>query len=815
MARETINIRLQSRVDTKENWANSNPNPVLLNQEIGYEKDTGSYKIGNGTDNWNALPYASVGLSQAEKDSIYKYKGTVNTHEALPTTNLKPGDVYKVLDTNMCYFWTGAQWEELGGGNSNSPGQPGLGDNSVMFASSTSTEEFDEDNLPTLEKIYYKPIIPELVEEKKNLEFSFSGDSYWGLYPTKIEFRDFNNDFSSDMLQIGNEYFLECEYIDENNNTVIKTDYFTVSNIAKDNDSLDVYIYGNYRYSYSEPEYTRVGFSLYSFFTATDFENLTFTTDENDTKLEKLYKYTDKWGNTRYTVFPEYAPAIADGTTTDLDGTILTSKVEEVVYDSNPMYKAIRYEAYFNSGNKFAVSAGKNSITTGENAVAVGEESIAMGDLTIALGRHNTAIGRQILTRGYNAVGLGYGSTVTGINAIAFNEAGKALGYASLTLGDHCIAAGAYAVAGGFQSVATKQGAMAIGHLSEATARHATAIGQVTKANGAYCVVTGNQNTCSGTAALVSGYGNEVTGNYNLVSGTSNTVSGKTNIVGGNLNTISSTDGLVAGANNTVEGNYSSAFGRNNTITGNTGLCVGIENTVGGQANFVAGITNEVTGLQSIVGGSTNKVYATNTIVSGNNNTLQAKEDNEGTLRSDNSIVCGSQNVLNGAPYSMITGNSHEVSQSNNMVGGYSHIVNGQSNMVGGNDNTIEGYNNLVAGANNTINGAQSFVVGQFNKTSNKYNYLLGRSLTATASDQTIIGSYNKERDDATFMIGIGTANSNRKNALTITTNGRAEFINDIELTTADSGIILKSPNGTKFKLTVDDNGTLTTEKVD
>ena len=40
------NIRIQSRADTAEYWRDNNP--VLLDREIGYEIDTGNYKIGNG-----------------------------------------------------------------------------------------------------------------------------------------------------------------------------------------------------------------------------------------------------------------------------------------------------------------------------------------------------------------------------------------------------------------------------------------------------------------------------------------------------------------------------------------------------------------------------------------------------------------------------------------------------------------------------------------------------------------------------------------------------------------------------------------------
>ena len=52
--------RILARVDTVTGWAKTNPQ--LLNREIGYERETGKYKIGDGIKTWNELPYASAGL---------------------------------------------------------------------------------------------------------------------------------------------------------------------------------------------------------------------------------------------------------------------------------------------------------------------------------------------------------------------------------------------------------------------------------------------------------------------------------------------------------------------------------------------------------------------------------------------------------------------------------------------------------------------------------------------------------------------------------------------------------------------------------
>lgn len=58
MANNTLNIRIQLRNDTAENWTTKNP--VLLQGEMGVEIDTRKIKIGNGTDHWTTLKYSGV-----------------------------------------------------------------------------------------------------------------------------------------------------------------------------------------------------------------------------------------------------------------------------------------------------------------------------------------------------------------------------------------------------------------------------------------------------------------------------------------------------------------------------------------------------------------------------------------------------------------------------------------------------------------------------------------------------------------------------------------------------------------------------------
>jgi hypothetical protein len=54
-------VHIRSRRDTSSNWVSNNP--TLLLGEIGLETDTLKMKVGDGSTNWNALPYWFDGAS--------------------------------------------------------------------------------------------------------------------------------------------------------------------------------------------------------------------------------------------------------------------------------------------------------------------------------------------------------------------------------------------------------------------------------------------------------------------------------------------------------------------------------------------------------------------------------------------------------------------------------------------------------------------------------------------------------------------------------------------------------------------------------
>ncbi len=104
-----VNNLIQVRRGTLTQW--STANPTLSVGEIGFESDTGKFKIGNGTLAWNALDYAGGGGA---------------TVSATAPASPDQGALWFNSTTGITSIYFGSVWEELSltgnldGGKSNS-----------------------------------------------------------------------------------------------------------------------------------------------------------------------------------------------------------------------------------------------------------------------------------------------------------------------------------------------------------------------------------------------------------------------------------------------------------------------------------------------------------------------------------------------------------------------------------------------------------------------------------------------------------------------------------------------------------------------
>lgn len=102
--------KIQVRRDTSANWTSLNP--TLSSGEIGYETNTGKFKIGNGSTLWSALDYfldssdLSGYLTASSASTTYLTQASASTTyltQASASTTYQP-KVTNVDDTEIGYL---------------------------------------------------------------------------------------------------------------------------------------------------------------------------------------------------------------------------------------------------------------------------------------------------------------------------------------------------------------------------------------------------------------------------------------------------------------------------------------------------------------------------------------------------------------------------------------------------------------------------------------------------------------------------------------------------------------------------------------
>lgn len=122
-------------------------------------------------------------------------------------------------------------------------------------------------------------------------------------------------------------------------------------------------------------------------------------------------------------------------------------------------------------------------------------------------------------------------------------------------------------------------------------------------------------------------------------------------------------------------------------------------------------------------------------------------------------------------------------------------------------DTTNNAINNIHAIKSGT--GANSEIFNDYtnNEATAQYSHAEGNGTIAAGENQHVQGKFNIEdtANKYAHIVGNGPSDTNRSNAHTLDWNGNAWYQGTIECT----GIILTAPNGTKYKITVDNSGTL------
>lgn len=192
------------------------------------------------------------------------------------------------------------------------------------------------------------------------------------------------------------------------------------------------------------------------------------------------------------------------------------------------------------------------------------------------------------------------------------------------------------------------------------------------------------------------------------------------------------------------------------SLIGNTTISIGTDNKIEGE-NI----------LQSLIVGKNNIIGNSYCLVNGNGNKATGiashAEGSKTTAAGANSHAEGNNTVA-------LNGNTHAEGDSCKASGNVSHAE-GYNCMASGSASHAEGNNTTAAGANSHTGGINT----QVNTNANN-SFAHGDNIIIKTANTTGVGAYNfyefSEGIEPRFMIGIGTSNETRRNALVILANG-------------------------------------------
>ncbi len=288
---------------------------------------------------------------------------------------------------------------------------------------------------------------------------------------------------------------------------------------------------------------------------------------------------------------------------------------------------------------------------------------------------------------------------------------------------------GKYSFAGGSNTKASGEASTAFGKLTTASGAGATAMGNSTTASGVVSTAIGYEATASGYGSVAIGYDTAASGSYSNSMGNSTASSGDYSTSLGNLTTASGESATATGRQTTASGDYSTSMGISTTASGESATAMGRQTTASGDYSTSMGFDTTASGQYSISMGS-------------------------GTTASvQNSIA----------------------------MGGYT-TASGPTSTAMGSSTTASGSTSTAMGSSTTASGPISTAMGASTTASGSASTAMGEHTTAYSYAETAIGSYNKsyfpnstyswDNSDRLFVIGNGTDDTHKSNALTIYKNG-------------------------------------------
>jgi hypothetical protein len=431
----------------------------------------------------------------------------------------------------------------------------------------------------------------------------------------------------------------------------------------------------------------------------------------------------------------------------------------------------------------YSIAMGLNSKATGYSSVALGNNcvakdfySTAIGDSNVAAYYGSVALGTHTYSSAYGSTALGYGSrallggttasgkfatasgeystaigyypTASGLAAIAMGNTTSASGILSIAIGNVAIASGDYSVSIGSQTQATGYASTAFGDLTTATAAYATALGRITRAYGQSSTSTSEEN-------FARARGSFSTGSFNDSTDTPNPLVAQPG------------DRIFQLGNGTDHGN------RNNAITVLRNARTGIGTTNPLARLHVADSAVVFTGASTLPGSPANPP------VSGPGTRMMWYPDKAAFRAGQSYNNEWSKDRI--GTHSFAAGFGPEANGASSVAMGYGSTASGFAATAFGNSRAAGDVSTSFGQSN--ANAPYAFSTGEGTFASSRAAASFGYLTKAKSMYSLVAGQFNDTTTaNSLFEVGNGTADNNRRNALTVLTNGNVGIGNKAPL---------------------------------
>jgi len=435
------------------------------------------------------------------------------------------------------------------------------------------------------------------------------------------------------------------------------------------------------------------------------------------------------------------------------------------------------------------VNIGNYSTAMGNTTTASGDNSTAIGSYNIASGEYSTALGISTKATGFGSIAIGNSLTASGLNSYAMGTTTNASGSNSTAMGYGTTASKDFSTAIGFSTNATGYYSTAMGNTTTASGFNTTAMGGQTIASGDYSTAMGDETTASGRnsttmgkTTIASDYASLVIGQFNnrgsnATSAYAFSATAPAFVIGNGISSAARSDAFVVDFSGNVTANKFIGDGSQLTGLPSGGLTSITENNKTGyrRADAIAANYGEI-GINAVdlslqdVASTTRGATGTNSFAAGYRATASGPSSTatgEGTIASGPaSTAMGDFSIANG-PASTAMGKQTTASGPSSTAMGYYSNASGSSS-------TAMGYFSNASGMYSTATGVDTYASGNFSTAMGNNNSARSFSETAIGiynTDYTPAGSDSFNATDRLFVIGNGTNDAERSNALTVLKN--------------------------------------------